>query len=126
MFAGAYSAAPAFDKVKYGVLNITADMHGVHAALGYGDSYMRLATAVRARTTFAFADTGGQPGARATLATCEHYAHVLTQYPDADLKAALAVGCGRRRTGASGQAITTYKEMQVRGLRASTARRASK
>ena len=114
MFGDAYASSPPFDKVKYGALNVTADMEGVRSAHLYGDSYLRLTTAVRARATFASADSSS-PGVRTVLATCEHYAHVLNAYPDADLAATIDVGCGRRATGWSSRLITMYKEMQIHG-----------
>jgi hypothetical protein len=73
-----------------------------------------LARGVRLRTTFALVDTS-IPTARACLATCEHYAHVLAQYVDADFLTALEVGCGRRAGGASSAAVVAYKEVQVHG-----------
>ena len=114
MFSNAYARAPAADKVKYGALNVTCDVRGVMAAHGYGDSYLQLARGVRLRTTFAFYDTG-QPETRKCLATCEHYAHVLNAYADAELTAALRVGAGRAPHGASGKAVVQYKEFQVHG-----------
>jgi hypothetical protein len=95
MFAGAYAGLPAADKVKYGALNVTADVRGVAAAARhYGDSFLLLAPGARLRATFAYYDTG-TAAVRACLATCEHYAHVLGAYADGDLAAALAVGAGR-------------------------------
>ena len=114
MFASAYASAPPFDKVKYGALNVTCDYGGVAAARAYGDSFLILARGVRLRTTFAVVDTS-IPTARACLATCEHYAHVLAQYVDADFLTALEVGCGRRAGGASSAAVVAYKEVQVHG-----------
>ena len=114
MFGDAYASSPPFDKVKYGALNVTADMEGVRCAHLYGDSYLRLTTAVRVRATFASADSS-TPGVRAVLAACEHCAHVLNAYPDADLAASIDVGCGRRATGRSSRLITMNKEMQIHG-----------
>ena len=114
MFGDAYRGAAAAEKVKYGALNVSCDVAGVRAAHGYGDSYLQLAAGVRLRASFAFLDTSAAH-ARACLATCEHYAHVLAAYPDADFKLALEVGAGRRRGGASSHGIHTYKEVQLHG-----------
>ena len=100
--------------MKYGSLNVTCDVRGVTSAHGYGDSYLLLARGVRLRATFACYDTGSD-AARKCLATCEHYAHVMNAYSDAELAAALRVGAGREPHGASGTAVAQYKEFQVHG-----------
>ena len=114
MFASADLHSPAVDKVKYGALNITCDVRGVTSAHVYGDSYLLLKRGVRLRATFAYYDTGSV-AVRKCLATCEHYAHVLNAYADAELKAALHVGAGLAPHGASGAAVLQYKEVQVHG-----------
>jgi hypothetical protein len=116
MFAGAYAGSPAADKVKYGALNVTADVRGVAAARPYGDSFLLLAPGARLRATFAYYDTS-TAAVRACLATCESYAHVLGAYAEPDLAAALAVGAGRGAAarGASSARCAQYKEVQVHG-----------
>jgi hypothetical protein len=115
MFASAYAASPPFDKVKYGALNVSCDAGGVHAARAYGDSYLLLRRGVRLRATFAFYDTGS-PEARKCLATCEHYAHVLAAYDDADLAAAMRRGGDDAAPGAPPARMgAQYKEVQVHG-----------
>jgi hypothetical protein len=114
MFAGAYASSPAVDKVKYGALNVTCDYAGVASARGYGDSFLILSRGVRLRATFALLDSSSDVS-RACMGTCEHYAHVLAAYADADLLTALEVGSGRRAGGAASAAAATYKEAQVHG-----------
>jgi len=59
LFAYKYSSAEPFDRVKYGVLNVSNDPAGVRSAYQYGDSYFLLRSErVRLRCTFADQDTG--------------------------------------------------------------------
>jgi hypothetical protein len=58
MFNRIYHDAPGFQRVKYGVLNMSNSPSGVRACKAYGDSYLLLNQNVRLRTTFANMDTG--------------------------------------------------------------------
>jgi hypothetical protein len=58
LFNKIYHDSPPFERVKYGVLNVTNDKEGVRSCWGYGYSYLVLKL-VRLRTTFANMDTGG-------------------------------------------------------------------
>ncbi len=51
LFGKHYDHCKPFDRPKYGVLNITSDLHGVASCAGYGLSYFVLRE-VRLRTTF--------------------------------------------------------------------------
>ena len=42
LFNGMYDSSPDFDRVKYGVLNITNDPHGVQCCSQYGECYFVL------------------------------------------------------------------------------------
>jgi hypothetical protein len=56
MFNSIYSNTLAFDRVKYGVLNIFNDPNGVDCCHFYGDSYLLLKD-VRLQSTFASKDS---------------------------------------------------------------------
>lgn len=88
LFGEAYDDAKAFDRIKYGVMNVTNDYRGVIPASHYGDSYLVLKD-VRLRSTFASEDSGGIKGSR--LAVCDRYGHVLLEYTDDELKEVVGV-----------------------------------
>lgn len=109
LFGSWYSGCQDFQRPKYGCLNISGDIRGVRPARGYGRLFITLANHVRHRCTFSDQDTGTDPSC--TLATNEYYAHVLYEYPDVDLKAALTVS----RIGGARSQCQKYKETQVHG-----------
>merc|ERR550525_1996508 len=93
LFGGAYRGANAFDRCKYGVLNVTNDPQGVRCcAPVYGSSYFLL-KGVRLRTTLSAEDSAGLHASE--LATVDRYAHVLARYTDEELQATLEVGTRR-------------------------------
>ena len=115
MFGSAYSKAPSAEKVKYGCVNTSGDVGGVAVAHAYGDCYLLLKTSVRSRTTFCNADSGGFNAGTHRIGTCEHYAHVMELYADAELKAVLDVGSGKKRHRTSSKGTASYKEIQIHG-----------
>jgi hypothetical protein len=68
LFNGMYDSASDFDRVKYGVLNITNDPHGVRSCAQYGESYMILKN-TRLRATFADMDSSS-PSTRCGPRSC--------------------------------------------------------
>jgi Protein of unknown function (DUF3626) len=84
LFGKMYAGAKPVERVKYGVLNIVNDPAGVRSCQQYGDSVMVLAHNTRIRCTFASKDSGYED--IDTLATTEHYCHVLADYDDNELK----------------------------------------
>jgi len=114
LFRGIYLNAKPFDRVKYGVLNAMNDPRGVNnVAKQYGLDYLVL-RGVRLRTTFSDRDscTNGQ------LASCEWYAHVLSEYSDAELRRVVEVAVGERAAADSAlleAAAGGYKEVQIHG-----------
>lgn len=110
LFGGFYDTSPPTLRPKYGCLNISGDIAGVTPARQYGTFFLTMDTAVRYRSTFSDYDTGRKGGLTA-LATNDYYAHILEQYPDADLQAALTVS--RTRGGPS--KCRMYKEVQIHG-----------
>merc|ERR1719330_2055951 len=63
LFGTCYDDAPAFERPKYGVLDVMNDNRGVLCARDYGDSYFVLKNA-RLRCTFSPVDSGGITGER--------------------------------------------------------------
>lgn len=113
LFGDAYDAATPFQRCKYGVLNVFGDPCGVRCCSFYGDSYIVLKD-VRLRTTFAPTDSAMLRAE--SLACCDFYAHVLSQYSDEELKAALEVGTGRVASHDSDVIDNfAYKEAQIHG-----------
>jgi len=108
LFGGAYDSAKPDERPKYGCLNISGDIAGVVPARRYGKCFIILAPHVRYRATFSDRDTGAHP--TYSLATHDYYAHILAQYADADLQAALNVPL----CGASSK-CSVYKEVQIHG-----------
>jgi hypothetical protein len=113
MFGGAYGPdCKAFDRPKYGCLNISGSIVGVKSATRYGSLFMILHQHVRYRATFFDRDTGAFRKDK-TLASNEYYAHVLMNYQDNELMAALGV-CSLRLRGAPCK-CSIYKEVQIHG-----------
>jgi hypothetical protein len=112
MFNKFYHDASGPERVKYGVLNVTNDPNGVKACYGYGNSYLLVKNdTMRLRTTFASCDTSSQT---VKLASCEHYAHVLMEYTDEELRAVVDVALGKKLFAKS-DVIGHYKEVQYHG-----------
>ena len=84
------------------------------ASPDYGSSYLLLKDHVRTRVTFTSRDSGV---GKCNLGTCEHFAHVLAEFSDLDLRAVLSrVGSGSAASCQHDQYREThYKEMQVHG-----------
>lgn len=110
LFGGSYDGCLPFLRPKYGCLNISGDIAGVQPAKHYGTFFLTLDNSVRYRSTFSDKDTGSDPKT-ITLATNKYYAHILNQYPDADLQAALSVS----RIGGAPSKCRLYKEVQIHG-----------
>eukprot|EP00427_Karlodinium_veneficum_P048599 CAMPEP_0169242246 /NCGR_PEP_ID=MMETSP1016-20121227/32440_1 /TAXON_ID=342587 /ORGANISM="Karlodinium micrum, Strain CCMP2283" /LENGTH=454 /DNA_ID=CAMNT_0009322429 /DNA_START=952 /DNA_END=2316 /DNA_ORIENTATION=- len=111
LFSNAYDSATAFERCKYGVVNVTNDPQGVRCCLQYGLSYLLL-RGVRARTTFCSTDSAGMNvGDLATLDCC---AHVFSKFSDTELKYVLKVGT-LRIPGTDSQVLSSYKEAQIHG-----------
>ncbi len=60
LFNGIYDQSTAFEKVKYGAINILNNPSGVFLAHGYGDSYLLLKQNVKERTSFVFGDSSSK------------------------------------------------------------------
>uniref|UniRef100_A0A7S1G8D8 Uncharacterized protein n=1 Tax=Bicosoecida sp. CB-2014 TaxID=1486930 RepID=A0A7S1G8D8_9STRA len=113
LFGGVYGSVDdtkGFERVKYGVLNVVNDPKGISCARQYGSSYLVL-RGVRLRCSFADRDSSC---VTTKLACCESYAHVLSSFSPAELKATLEVGT-RRKDWHDSSVISIYKELQIHG-----------
>eukprot|EP00401_Gymnodinium_catenatum_P063094 CAMPEP_0117474320 /NCGR_PEP_ID=MMETSP0784-20121206/9224_1 /TAXON_ID=39447 /ORGANISM="" /LENGTH=629 /DNA_ID=CAMNT_0005268543 /DNA_START=14 /DNA_END=1899 /DNA_ORIENTATION=+ len=89
LFGGMYDKAPSgFERPKYGVQNVMNDYQGVVKARQYGDSYVILKD-VRLRCTFSPEDSANLKAEK--LAVLDFYAHVLSEYSEAELCETLQV-----------------------------------
>jgi len=111
LFLSAYKKVPAFDRCKYGVLNVINDPQGVRCCKQYGTSYFLL-RGTRLRTTFSAMDSAGIRSV--DLATVDYYAHVLNMFSDYELKKALQVGT-LKIPGSDSAVLHSYKEAQIHG-----------
>jgi len=118
LFGGAYDVAEAFDRPKYGALNVLRDPKGVAQCRElYGDSYLVL-QGVRLRATLSSRDSAYLDAPR--LAVPEYCAHVLLEYSDDELREVLrvaAAGCTLNGICKDSQSLRSarYKEVQVHG-----------
>lgn len=79
MFNKKYDEASNFDRVKYGVVNITNDKKGVASCKGYGNSHFVLKKEVRNRCTFTEMDSSN---AMSTMGSLRYPNHVLLKFTD--------------------------------------------
>jgi len=108
LFNNIYHSAKAFDRVKYGVLNILNNPNGVSLCSAYGDCYLLLKKDVRLRTTMAEQDSSNN----CQLGVCAHYCHVLNKFSDNELRAIVESSFGYITND---YPLSTYKEVQIHG-----------
>jgi len=73
---------------------------------------------VRWRTTFTNCDSSASASRALQLGTCEHYAHILAEYSDAELLDIIDVSSGSAPSqlmGKSSSRTAQYKEVQIHG-----------
>lgn len=105
LFHGSYNEVQCSARCKYAVLNVTSDASALQQEPGWpARSYLQLRN-VRHRTTFTMSEGTGASfftdlkfADMAKLGTCDYCAHVLEEYTDAGLCAAIKVGSGRSTT----------------------------
>lgn len=112
LFGNAYRDAEAFDRVKYGVLNVVNDPAGVRVCRCYGDSILVLSHETRLRCSFSSKDSGYDDVTN--LATTEYYTHILAEYDDQELQSVVEVANGVEQCARSDK-ISMYKEVQIHG-----------
>lgn len=95
LFGKVYHSSNGRDRVKYGVLNIVKDTHGIKCCAAYGRSFFVLKN-VKLRTTLANGDTGG---GNQELATCLYYCSVLNKYHDNELRSVIECATGIKKFG---------------------------
>jgi hypothetical protein len=114
LFSGAYVGVAASEKPKYAVLNVTGCPRGVLAATSYGCNALVLKHDVKARSTFTSNDSCPP------LGLADAYAHVLSNFTDAELAVALRVGSGGAffasyKAGQPSGRLMGYKDARVHG-----------
>merc|ERR1711966_124505 len=104
----------AFDRVKYGVLNVMYDYRGVARTENYGDSYLILKD-VRLRCTFSPQDSANLDAQK--LAVLEYFAHDLAEYSDAELQEVVRVSTSAEPVVGNSCVVEflKYKEAQIHG-----------
>merc|ERR1712178_117767 len=116
LFEGAYDSpeVTAFDRVKYGVLNVMYDHGGVARTEMYGDSYLILKD-VRLRCTFSPQDSANLSADK--LAVLDYFAHELVEYTDAELKEVVKVATSSEPIVGDSCVVNflKYKETQIHG-----------
>eukprot|EP00929_Paragymnodinium_shiwhaense_P081882 TRINITY_DN42956_c0_g1_i1.p1 TRINITY_DN42956_c0_g1~~TRINITY_DN42956_c0_g1_i1.p1 ORF type:complete len:903 (-),score=236.66 TRINITY_DN42956_c0_g1_i1:78-2786(-) len=114
LFAGAYDGdeVQAFDRPKYGVLNVMNDYRGVCRTEMYGHSYLILKD-VRHRCTFSPRDSGGLKVEE--LAVHDYFAHQLIDYTEDELKEVIRVALSRDVGKSNSIGHLKYKEAQIHG-----------
>lgn len=91
LFAGGYhqgKGATPWERPEYGALNLYQHPRGSAALEYYGSCVFELCSDVRRRATFSWGDSSGT--STDTPATCEHFAHVLSRFPDYDIQKLVA------------------------------------
>ena len=89
------------------------DPRGVkEVALQYGDSFLALKPSVRYRATMTGTRDDRTSRLNEVMARPGSYAHVIADYDDDELRAALDVATGRRH-GLDSYVIENFKEVQV-------------
>eukprot|EP01084_Bolivina_argentea_P212695 361499_1 len=119
LFGPAYDTAIAFERPKYGCLNIGLSKTGCKKALSYGDGYFILNDeTIRWRTTITIIDSLNAVISKKYVAsdtvcgTLKHCTHLLAKLNDNELKELIqvAIGCKKGDTAQS-----SYREVQIHG-----------
>lgn len=109
LFGGIYHNAADPERVKYGVLNINNDRHGVKTALAYGDCYFVLHDHVKDRISFVYGDSSAK---QIHICTMRHMYHALYYLDNEHLKTMIATA----KSGVQGYGMQySYMEIQIHG-----------
>jgi len=112
MFGPVYDKAEAFERPKYGCLNIGLTEAGTQQANTYGDGYFLMNdTTVRWRTTLTVQDSFSVNGECGTVKHCNH---LLTQLQATELSEVLEAAL-HKKTSSGGAKQTSYREIQIHG-----------
>jgi hypothetical protein len=124
MFGDAYVCARADQRPKYGSVNVTLDPSGIGRRWSeYGSAFFSLKPHMRERITITTRDSSQianhfadekepERGSTDYVATPESCAHLLTQFHDIELRAAIRVATGRAFSVPINR-LSYYKEVQV-------------
>merc|ERR1712087_782392 len=111
MFGTVYDKAQAFERPKYGCLNVGLSEAGEQQAVMYGDGYFLMNdTTVRWRTTMTLLDSFTVNGETATVKHCNH---LLTQLKTEELQEIVEVALTKKCSVNAKQ--TSYREIQIHG-----------
>lgn len=108
-FMSLYEGAVAFERPKYGSMNVVSDPGGNRTVRGYGPAYMTLRPHVRIRTTMACGDTS----TAATMGTPDYAQHVMLKFSENELKSCCEIVTNRIPHGYFQS--ETYRECQYHG-----------
>ena len=110
-FGNAYDRVKAFDRPKYGCLNIGLQSYGCHRASRYGDAYFVLNNnTVRGRATVTFKNSKALSADQ--VGTLKYHNHLLNTLSDEELKELINIAlCGKR----GDYKQKSYREIQIHG-----------
>jgi len=112
MFGPVYDKAKAFERPKYGCLNIGLTEYGTQQANMYGDGYLLMNdTTVRWRTTLTVQDSFSVNG---DCGTVKHCNHLLVQLQPQELQEIIEAAL-TKKTSSGGSKQSAYREIQVHG-----------
>ena len=110
MFGPVYDKAKAFERPKYGCLNIGLRDEGCTQANQYGDGYFLMNdTTIRWRTTMTIKDSFSVNGNCGTLKHCNH---LLNELNKNELKELIEAALYSKKGGIQ---QSTYREIQIHG-----------
>ena len=110
-FGNAYDSVDAFDRPKYGCLNIGLQSYGCHRASHYGDAYFVLNNdTVRGRITITFQNSLGLSADQ--VGTLKYHNHLLKTLSDEELKELIDTALYGTRGDYKQK---SYREIQIHG-----------
>jgi len=112
MFGDVYDKAKAFERPKYGCLNVGLNEAGTQQANSYGDGYLLMNdSTVRWRTTLTIMDSFAVNGQCGTVKHCDHLLTLLTQQELQEMVEAATT----RKCSSGGSKQANYREIQIHG-----------
>lgn len=110
LFGNVYDSAAAFERVKYGAINITNDPKGVQCAYGYGNCYFVLKDSVKERTSFVHGDSASK---EMHMCSFDDYTQILYYIDDHLLNEVVKIA--NNKIPHSNYVYSPYIEMQIHG-----------
>lgn len=109
IFKGIYDKSEAFERPKYGSINITKSPSGIASCYSYGNSYMILNNYIKNRASFIHGDSFGL---ELHLASFGYPIPILNLLSITDLKTVIDIATGKKQ---SAKSLDTYLEVQIHG-----------